>query len=420
MTASAAHTDGPAYRTASQYIDFGVDPAFDRDPYTSFAKLRGLGPVVVLTEALQSEFGFPDNLLYRSAGREVFLGLTYNACRTIASDAKNFSVATAYQDTLAKAFGEILITTDGPKHTQLKKLVLPSFAHRIVNEDLVSMAAPLIKKELDEIAPRGRGELIADFTSKFPFQIVAKIFGIPPHLHQEAEELATAGQRMGDDPAGAMAALAGMNAMYLKVVDDHRVNRADDLIGTLLDTEIDGVKLTDDEIVGFLKNIIAGGLDTTSRQVANLIYLLLENPDQFDDLKTNPELLEGAIQEGMRLVAAGGWTPRVALDDVEIEGVLIPKGSGVYPVIHSANRDPSRWENPDRFDIQRPRKMNMSFGAGAHACLGANLSMLEQKVAMKGVLAQLKNLRKDQLRWHDAEMRGINLRSPTQLPVLWD
>lgn len=410
---------GQGYPDASRYVDGPIDPAMDRDPFSALGKLMLQGQVVKQEPSGDPALRLPDNMMFSHFGREVYVALSFNAARKVASDAKNFSNELGYA-TLRQTFGETLMTMDGAGHAKMKRLVLPSFGHRIVNEDLVKMATPIVEQTLDAFAGDGQGELISQFTAKFPFLIIAKMFGVPASLAQEAENLVIDGTSMADNPERALAALHGMDAMYQKVVDAHRAQPADDLVQALIDTEVDGVKLSDAEIVSFLKQIMAAGLDTTTRQVANLIYLLLENPDQFDDLKANPELLENAIFEAMRFESAGGSVPRVALHDTEVEGVVIPKGAGVYACIHSANRDPARWDNPDKFDIRRERKQFMTLSAGPHACLGANLTIAEQKIAMTSMLSRLKNLRKDPQRWNDVAIRGFMLRSATQLPVLWD
>lgn len=423
MTANTPGRPGQnegGYADAVAYVDPDIDPAFDRDPQGKIAELVKIGPVLNAGQVEAAGLSIPDNFLFGKSGREVYYALSFEAARRVAMDAKNFSNEEGYGETLRRTFGKTLMSMDGSEHAQMKKLVLPSFSHRVVNEDFVHMAEPIIAAALDQIVPHGRGELVSQFMAIFPFQIIASIFGVPSNLASEAEELMVAATSMGKDPERALAALDGMNAMYQRIVDDHRISQADDLVTALMNTRVDGEQLSDEEIVAFLKQIVAAGLDTTARQTANLVYLLLEHPDQFDDLRANPDLLENAIFEGMRFESAGGFSPRVALHDTEVEGVLIPKGAGVYAVIHGANRDPKRWTDPDIFDIRRPRKQFMTFGAGAHACLGANLTIAEQKIAMEGVLRRLTNLRKDPERWDGTEIRGYQLRSATKLPVLWD
>ena len=222
------------------------------------------------------------------------------------------------------------------------------------------------------------------------------------------------------DPDAASVAAEAFKDIYQRIIDDHRANPADDLTTMLLNTEVDGEKLTDEEVRSFLVNIVSAGLDTTSRQTAILITQLLENPDQFELLRQQPDLLDQAIWESLRCCATTGSFCRVAGEDAEVEGTVIPKGARVLIGVHSANHDPNRWENPRKFDITRTKQPIMSFNMGKHACLGQNLALAEIKIAMQNVLERLPNLRKDKDRWHSLRWGGYYFRSPTQLPAKWD
>jgi cytochrome P450 len=408
------------YPIATPYVDFGIDAAFDLDPYTPLLELAKRRPVV---EGKDGAFGgvpVPDNFLFGLNGVQTFLALSYDAWRQVAMDHETFSSEKGYELTLGKVFGKTLMNMDEPEHGRYKKLVLPSFSHRMVTNELAKIAEPIIDECLNQIEKQGRGELIAGFATKFPYLIVAKLFGVPPEFADESERLVVASLRMGADPGSAIAAFGQMNALYQKIVDQHKAAPQDDLTSLLLRTEVDGQKLSDEEVVSFLKQIVAAGLDTTVRQFGNLIYLLLENPEQFADLRANPDLLESAIWESLRRIAAGGMIPRIALKDTEVCGVRIPKGAGVYAVIHVANLDAIRWPDPLKFDIRRKRTPIATFGSGVHSCLGMSLAIAELSIAMRAVLSRLKNLRKDPVRWSDSVVRGYQLRSPTKLPVIWD
>ena len=408
------------YPTASRYVDFDIDPAFDVDPYTPLLEVSKRAPVVAGRNGIFHGVRVPNNFLYPDKEQDVYLALSYDAVRQVAIGHETFSSERGYGNTLRIAFGKTLMSMDEPEHGRYKRLVLPSFSHRMVTDGLARIAQPIIDTCLDKIVDTGQGELVSQFTTIFPYQVVAKIFGVPPAMHAEAEQLVVDACKMGENPQKAIAALQSMNAIYQKVVDEHRLQPLDDLTQALMNTELDGGKLTDDEIVSFMKQIIAAGLDTTVRQTANLIYLLLENPEQFEELKQNRSLLENAIWESLRLLSAGGIIPRMATKDATICGVRIPAGSGVYGVQHIANLDETRYDQPLKFNLHRKRVPIMTFGAGVHACLGANLSIAEIKIAMVGVLDRLPNLRKDPKRWPGTVVRGFQLRSPTKLPVLWD
>lgn len=408
------------YEVSSNFVDFNIEDEFDRDPYTPLLELARKGPVASGRNGEFHGVKVPNNFLFPDQDQDVFLALSYEAFQQVASDHESFSSEKGYGATLRLVFGETLMSMDEPEHGMYKKMILPSFNHRIVTTELVDIAEPIVKSCLADIRSSGRADLVGQFTSVFPYLIIAKLFGVPASMNEEAERLVVASLQMGADPAGAIAAFQGMNDLYQKVVDHHRKNPQDDLTLKLMQTEIDGRMLTDDEVKSFIKQIVAAGLDTTTRQTANLIYLLLENPEQFDDLKANPDLLEAAIWESLRVLSAGGVVPRMATRDTEVCGVKIPEGSGVYGVQHIANLDQARWENPLKFDIRRKRKQLATFGSGVHSCLGVNLALAEMKIAVSTMLESLPNLRKDLALWDQAQIRGFQLRSPTVLPAIWD
>lgn len=410
------------YPQASAYMSPDIDPEFDRDPYTPLRRLADTTPVA---SGRNGEFrgvkvpnfiGFPDH------DQDVFLTLTYDAWREVNSNSKAFSSEKAQSTALLRTFGRVLAAMDPPEHTLYKKMVLPSFSHRMVNEELVGIVEPIISKQLDSIVDQGRADLAASFAMHYPFLVVGKLFGVPPEMMAASTDLANQGTLLATnpDPEIVQNTFQEMDDFYKEVVAYHREHPQDDITSSLIDTEVDGRKLTDAEVVAFLKMIVGAGLDSTSRQTATLIWLLLQNPEQFDDLKANPDLIDAAIWECLRIETAVPVAPRVANYDTEVCGVKIPAGSGVYALIGMANRDPARWEKPGEFNIRRERKAIATFGTGIHACLGQSLALAEMKIAMTAILSRLKNLRKDPAHWDDAYLRGWSLRSPTIVPVLWD
>jgi cytochrome P450 len=185
----------------------------------------------------------------------------------------------------------------------------------------------------------------------------------------------------------------------------------------LAQAELDGHRLTDEEIFAFLRLLLPAGAETTYRSSSNLLFGLLTNPDQLDALVTDRSVLPRAIEEGIR------WEPpltaivRMTTTATDIDGVPVPEGAVVNVCMGAANRDPSRWEKPERFDIFRPVHQHVSFALGPHTCLGMHLARMETTVAMETVLDRLPNLRLDPSA-DDVHIRGRAFRSPQSLPVL--
>src|SRR4029453_18242087 len=182
---------------------------------------------------------------------------------------------------------------------------------------------------------------------------------------------------------------------FATIITERRADPRHDLISVLVQAELDGQCLTDDEIIAFLRLLLPAGAETTYRSSSNLMFGLLSNPDQLAALRDARSLMRQAIEEGLR------WEPpltgigRTATRDVEVDGVMIPAGSPIQVEMGSANRDPSRWERPDDFDIFRDQKQHMSFAFGPHMCLGMHLARMETTVAVNAILDRLPNVRLD-------------------------
>ncbi len=187
--------------------------------------------------------------------------------------------------------------------------------------------------------------------------------------------------------------------------------------------ELDGEQLDDEEIYSFLRMLLPAGIETTYRSSGNLLSLLLTHPEQLDAVRADRTLLPQAIEEALRFESPVMITPRVATNATNLGGVDIPAGAGVTAVLASANRDPAAYDDPETFDIFRDPKQHVSFGVGAHLCLGMHLARMETRVALNALFDRLPNLRLDQTeaRRVDAHIHGDSLfRSPTALPVIWD
>jgi cytochrome P450 len=220
---------------------------------------------------------------------------------------------------------------------------------------------------------------------------------------------------------------AEFGAYLLAVIDQRRRRPGTDLVSLLATVTFRGSTadggagqhLTDEEIVAFLRLLLPAGAQTTYRTLCNLLFGLLTHPDQLAALYADRSLIPQAIEEGLR------WEPplisfgRTAVVDMEIEGVAVAAGSQVNLVVASADRDPSRWERPEEFDIFRPAQPHLAFGTGNHVCLGIHFARMELRVAMEQILERLGNLRLDP-EAGDVFIGGLGARSPDALPVLFD
>jgi cytochrome P450 len=183
-------------------------------------------------------------------------------------------------------------------------------------------------------------------------------------------------------------------------------------------SELDGQRLTDEEIFAFLRLLLPAGAETTYRSSSNLLFGLLTNPDQLDALRRDRTLMRRATEEALRWEAPLTGIARTTTRDVVVDGVPIPQGAVVGVALGSANHDAARWENPERFDIFREPKQHMAFAYGPHTCLGMHLARMETRVAMDAVLDRLPNLKLDP-NAADVHVTGLTFRAPATLPVVF-
>jgi cytochrome P450 len=191
------------------------------------------------------------------------------------------------------------------------------------------------------------------------------------------------------------------------------------LTSVLAHAEIDGAKLSDDDIFAFLRLLAPAGAETTYRSSSNLLLALLTHPTQFDALRQDRSLLPQAIDEGLRWECPLTGIMRIATEETEVLGTKLPAGALVNVNLGSANHDETRYEKPERFDIFRPRKQHLAFASGPHTCLGMHLAIMETRVVLEAVLDRLPNLRLDPAA-RDIHIGGVIFRSPAELPVKFD
>ncbi len=411
------------YDDGCRFVDAQITPEFDNDSTSILLDLlKREGPVIPIKDGTFAGVAIPDNFLLPRGDGQMFLVLGKTEVKQALIDSTTFSSELAMKDTFQKTKGRVMSTLDDPEHRRYKRMVMPAFSHNMVNEELKFVAKPIIDSCLDAIVHKGEAELIAAFTDRFPYMVIAKLVGVPESIKDELSAAVFNSFIMGRDAELAQQSFQKFESLYQIIIDEHRKNAVDDLITKLLETETDGEYLSDQEVRLFISMLMSAGMDTTTRQTANLIMLLLEHPEQFELLRAQPDILEQAIWESLRVCGTSGAAPRVATKDTELGGMTIPAGASILASLRTPNYDEQVWENPNVFDITRPKQPLMSFSGGTHTCLGQNLSRAEMKIAMEGVLERLPNLRKDEARWSasNVRLRGFFKRAPNQLPVCWD
>jgi cytochrome P450 len=253
----------------------------------------------------------------------------------------------------------------------------------------------------------------------FPIQVIAAMLGLPPadlpRFHRWAVELIS----IIVDIGRGIEASQKLREYFAGILSERRAAPRDDLISVLALAELDGQRLTDEEIFAFLRLLLPAGAETTYRSSSTLLFGLLTRPEQLDALRADRSLMKRAIEEGLRWEPPLTGIARLAMRDTELAGVRIPAGAVVSVCLGAANHDDTRWDRPDEFDIFRDAKPHLAFAYGAHTCLGMHLARMETRVMMNALFDRLPGLRLDPAA-EDVHITGLGFRAPRALPVLFE
>jgi cytochrome P450 len=389
-----------------------------RDPYPVFHELRAECPVHV--GPYHERFGIEQGLESALVGDSVtpHSVLSFDTVQQALKDAETFSSA-GYADSIGLLLGHSILEMDEPEHHQYRALIQQAFTRKAMEGWESDLVRPIVHGLVDRFADRGEAELMRELFFPFPVTVIAGMIGLPdedlPKFHAKAVELIS----IINNIERGLIASAWLYDYFTGIIAERRKEPREDLTSVLAQAELDGVRLTDDEIIAFLRLLLPAGAETTYRSSSNLMFGLLSNPDQLDALRKDRELMPQAIEEGLRweppLTGIGRTTSR----DVEVAGVVIPAGSPIAVQMAGANRDPSRWENPDQFDLFREQKQHMAFAFGPHMCLGMHLARMETTVVINAILDRLPDVRfaPDA---DDPHISGLAFRAPNHLPVVFD
>jgi cytochrome P450 len=280
-----------------------------------------------------------------------------------------------------------MIYMDPPRHTALRAIVSRAFTpHRVAG--LESRVREVTRKLIDGFAGTGRAEVVHELAAPLPSTIMGELIGVPPeHIDQfrrwtEAFLEVTSPEDIADRANG-------IYGLFGQLLAERRTRPADDLMSALLAAEVDGERLSEDDLLGFCFLLLIAGNDTTTSLIGNGVELLARHPDQRAELVADPALIPGGIEEMLRVESPTQALPRTATRDIELRGVTIPAASRVLLVFGAANLDEREFADAERFDIHRGAPRHLAFGHGIHYCLGAQLARLESRVVFEELLARL-------------------------------
>ena len=378
-----------------------------RDPFPLYDRLRDDSPVL------------------HDPRTDVWMLFDYESARRAMHDHDAFSSEPL---TVGRPRPEWFVFFDPPHHTRMRALVSRAFTPRAVAA-LEPRIRWLSRALLDRSIERGEMDLAADFSIPLPTLVIAEMLGVPvadrPRFKRWSDAMLRLGHTLFANPEAEQAsreyrAISGEMQDYVsRLIGDRRAVPQDDLLTRLVRAEVEGERLTEREILGFVQLLLVTGQETTTNLVNNAVLCLAENPDQLARLRAEPALLPAAVEEVLRYRSPVQWMFRFARREVQLHGQAVPAGAMVLPMIGAANRDPRAFADPARFDVARDPNPHLAFGHGLHFCIGAPLARLEARIALAGLLERLQGLElAEPGPWEPRA--ALHVHGPARLPIRFE
>ncbi|WP_244211061.1 cytochrome P450 [Amycolatopsis kentuckyensis] len=377
------------------------DYGFHEDPYPTYAWLRAHAPLYrneeldfwALSRYSDVVAGFRDNTRLSSANGVSLDPLAYgpHAHRVMS-----------------------FLAMDEPRHLRMRSLVSRGFTARRVQQ-LEERVRELTRQHLDAVLDAEEFDFVGAFAAKLPMDVISELLGVPPADRDRLRALADAvmhrAEGVLDVPPSAVEASLELAKYYAEMVALRRDRPGDDLVSALLEAEIDGERLTSEDVIGFLFLMVVAGNETTTKLLGNALYWAWRTPGELGRVLGDPSLVPSWIEETLRYDTSSQIIVRTAAGDLDYPGGTVPAGARVLLLIGSANRDEDAFADGDTFRIGRaPEHRIASFGAGAHFCLGASLARLEARVALTEIVTRIAGCEVDEAaaeRVHSTNVRGF-------------
>ncbi len=359
-------------------------------------------------------------------GKEILLTLGYHATRQSMTDPRLLREPVTRPDapvTLPALVGvtDVISVMDAPRHTRVRRLLAAAFTPRMVDR-----LRPRIQSVMDDLLDgfsqyTKPADLLTAFIAPLPITVICELLGVPESDRSNLRGWAEGFMAASVPPEQMAAHHREVGAYLAGLIAEKRAHPADDLTTALVQVTDEGDRLTEGELVINIQTLLVGGYETTLNQLANGIVTLSRNPAQFDLLRSDPGLAGNAIEELLRydkLITSA--IPRIAAEDLELDGHPVRAGEAVVGVPNIANRDPAVFADPNRFDITRSNAaQHISFTHGPHFCVGAHLARTELRMALETLVTRLPNLAvavaDEDLQWRENSLN----RALRQLPVTW-
>jgi pimeloyl-[acyl-carrier protein] synthase len=389
-----------------------LDPAVLADPYPLYRRLREHDPVhwdPFLHAWIVTRYPDVITVLHK-----------YSADRTPTPEQLS-AIGCEALNPIAKVMVKQMLFLDAPAHTRLRSLAATAFSPRRV-EILRTHIQEIAEKLVDGLVKRSSFDVVADFSEPFPAIVTAEMLGVPVEDHEQLKNWsADFAEMLGNfqhNPDRAQRVLKSVEEMTLyfraAIREMERVPR-EGLIYSLMTAEVDGARLTEEEVIANCIVTMVGGQETTTNLIGNGLLTLLQHPAELARLRNEPALLISAVEELLRFESPSQHTARLAPEDTMLGGKLIKKRQAVIAVMAAGNRDPERFADPDRLDLERKDNRHLAFGWAAHFCFGAPLARMEGQIAFETLLRRIPHIEVTgaPLTWR----QNLGLRGLQSLPV---
>lgn len=378
-----------------------LDEAVKQNPYPYYAQLRAHEPVLYVPHM------------------DAYAVASYDDVDKVLKDGKLFSSAQFWPELLGE-FDPVpevppMISMDPPRHVHLRKLANKAFVPSKVASlkgRAEAIAADLIDGLIAKHGKAGEFDWVWDFTALFPVTVIAEVLGVPTDRRAEfkvwVDDLLSAASRQAYGPerlAKIQTSSNMLRAFFEDLYDQRKANPQDDLISTLISAEVNGETLTRLEVLQMSTLLLIGGVETTTNLLGATLVELHRHPETYARVRADHSLIPPLLEEVLRYNPPVQMIFRHTTEDTELSGVKIPKGKAVMPLLASANRDETKFENGETFDIDRKISVPlMSFGQGPHFCLGSFLSRMEAKAALEVAFSRLEMVEplSDEVEWLDS------------------
>lgn len=359
-----------------------MDPKILANPYPFYSELRKEAPAVqVDPEGMWAVTRFTDVI-------EVLKRV---------DDFSSEAPEGAREKLFENAFGgPNIIGSDNPRHDRLRSIMQKRFTPRRLGH-LQTRVEDLSRELIQNVAGDSQFDLVPSFTVPLPVIVIAELLGVEANRVDDFKRwsnalVAIVNAAEGEERQSALLEVGELAKYLAAMAEKRRQEPADDLIGALIAAEKEPGRISAGEVLSYCILLLAAGNETTTNLIGGMISALISNPDQLALLRDDPSLIPNAVEEGLRYCSPVQGLFRQVSKDTDLNGVTIPAGSRVWVCYASANRDPNRFEDPDRFDITRDCRGHVGFGWGLHFCLGANLARREARVAMTELVPLLADL----------------------------